>query len=233
MPSAISPAWSKSSESKTACTKSSRSLAKSRDATSKTANNIAAIINSPLLFEMLGSLPANKKHTILDISQANNSSLTFFSDYWCKLFINNAINSIHKLNPELINTPHKWHRALVNAMGFYKKDKIELDIIFLWDLVNYLEPDKLKGLIDYIHPQCTNNTCLHIYIFNSELISEAPSNYQIQSNKKVAIYPQQHVNKINGPTYNLNDLNKMLSPFNLDHSVMLSSGVQEYIFRLS
>jgi len=233
MPSVISPAWTKSTWSKSTCSKSAHSASGRQGSTSITADNKPETINSPLLFEMVEKLSSHKKHKILDISQANNNSLTFFSDYWCKLFINNTINSIHKLEPEQINTTHKWHRALVNVMGFYKKDNTELDIIFLWDLPNYLEPDKLKGFIDYILPQCTNKTRLHMYIFNSELIIEAPSNYQIMSNRKIAVYPQQHVNKINCPMYNLSDLKKILAPFNLDHSVMLSSGVQEYIFRLT
>ena len=223
MSSAISPAW----------TKSPHRLSKGQDTASIAVENKAPPINSPLLFKMLESLSHLKKHNILDISQANNSSLEFFSEYWCKLFINNAINSIHKLDQKHIHTPHKWHSDLVKIMGFHEKDNADLDIVFLWDLPNYLEPEKLKVFIDYILPQCKKNTCLHAYVFNSELISEAPSNYQILSNKKVAIYPQQLTNEINGPMYNVNALQKMLSPFNLDQSVMLSSGVQEYIFRLS
>ena len=223
MSSAISPAW----------TKSPHRLSKGQGATGVSVKNKAPTINSPLLFKMLESLSKHKKYNILDISQANNNSLEFFSDYWCKLFINNAINSINKLDKNDINTSHKWHRALVKIMGLHKKSNAELDIIFLWDLPNYLEPEKLKGFIDYILPQCTKNTCLHTYVFNSEFISETPSNYQILSNQKVAISPPQRTNKINGPMYNVNALKKMLAPFNLDQSVMLSSGVQEYIFRLS
>ena len=223
MSSAISPAWTKSPER----------LSKGQGATSVSVENKAPTINSPLLFKMLESLSQHKKHNILDISQANNSSLEYFSDYWCKLFINNAINSINKLDQNNIYTSKNWHRDLVKIMGFHKKANAELDIVFLWDLPNYLEPEKLKDFIDYILPQCTKNTCLHAYVFNSEFISEAPSNYQIMSNEKVAIYPQQRTNKINGPMYNVNALKKMLAPFNLDQSVMLSSGVQEYIFRLS
>lgn len=189
-------------------------------------------LNSPLLFDLLNKIPTDKKHTILDISNANSDSIDFFNDYTCKLFITNSITEIHKLSPDSINTQHKWHRALVKSMGFYKKDKAELDIILLWGLANYLPPDQLKQLIEYLLPQCSERTYLHAYIFNSEKMTDSPSNYRIKNNNKIGVYPQNTEKEITCPMYHLSDLQQHLSPFKLEHSVMLSSGIQEYLFQL-
>ena len=221
MPSVISPAW----------TTPPQLLSNRQNAQIDSSLSEAANINSPLLFEMIKNLSKDRKQIILDISQANSNSLEYFSDYWCKLYLTNSINDIYNFESATLNTPHKWHRALVKTMGFYKKDKKEIDIILLWGLPNYLNTEQLKGLISYLLPQCAKNAQLHTYIFNSELMLRAPANYRINNNK-VSIHQQPLAEEIKCPMYNLNDLQKHLSPFKLDHSVMLSSGIQEYIFHL-
>lgn len=190
----------------------------------------AVNINSPLLFDLFKNLSKDKKQIILDISQANRSSLEFFADYWCKIYLTNTINEIYNFENSLMNSPHKWHRALVKNMGFYKNDKTGIDIMLLWGLPNYLNAEQLKGLISYLLPQGTKKTLLHTYIYNSELMLKKPANYSIHKNK-VSIQ-QQLTEEITCPMYNLSDLQKNLLPFKLDHSVMLSSGIQEYVFRL-
>lgn len=188
-------------------------------------------LNSPLLFDLLNKISTEKKHSLLDISQASSESIDFFSDYSCKLYLTNSITEIHKLSTESINTPHKWHRALVKSMGFYKKERAGLDIILLWGFTNYLPSDQLKQLIEYLLPHCSERAYLHTYIFNSEKMTDSPANYRIKNNK-VGVYPQVIGNEILCPMYHLSDLQQHLSPFTLEHSVMLSSGIQEYLFQL-
>ena len=221
MPSVISPAW----------TTPPQLLSNRQNAQVDLSFSEAVNINSPLLFDMIKNLSKDRKQIILDISQANSNSLEYFSDYWCKLYLTNSISEIYNFENSSINTPHKWHRALVKTMGFYKKDEKEIDMILLWGLPNYLNAEQLKGLITYLLPQCAKKAQLHTYIFNSELMLKAPANYRIHKNK-VSIHQQPITEEINCPMYNLNALQKHLSPFKLDHSVMLSSGIQEYIFHL-
>ena len=150
MSNAISTAWTTSSH---------RSLARHK-APSERDGQERMIINSPLLFDMLTNLSPVQQHTILDVGRASATSIDYFNDYWCKLFITDSASEIHNLESEAIDTPHKWHRALVKSMRFYKRNKAGLDVIFLWDLPNYLEPDHLKGLIHYLLPHTTDRVLL-------------------------------------------------------------------------
>jgi len=221
MPGEISPAWTTPPQTL------SKAQVKQKDAITKEAIKI----NSPLLFDMFENISKDEKQIILDISQANGSSLKYLADFWCKIYLTNTINEFYSLESSSINTPHKWHRALVRTIGFYKNDKANIDIMLLWGLPNYLNAEQIRGLISYLLPQCSKKSQLHMYIFNSELMLKKPANYSILNNK-VSIGQQQLTEEINCPMFNLNDLQKHLSPFKLDHSVMLSSGIQEYVFRL-
>lgn len=189
------------------------------------------VINSPLLFDLFNSLP-DKKHTILDIAQANTQSLSFYNNYHCKIHLSNSLNEFAQLSQEQINTPTKWHRTLVKNMGFYKRDHVGLDAILLWGLPNYLNSEQLNGLLKYLLPQSTDHCYLHMYIYNSEKMSEYPSNYRIYSDNKVLVVQQKNSAIIKCPGYNLRHIEKLLNPFKLEHSVMLSSGIQEYLFQL-
>ncbi len=221
----ISPAWN------TPAHLNPQSSTRGKDCVPSETASDRIRINSPLLFKLFSSLP-DHKHSILDISRANPQSLNFFADFSCKLYLSNSINELATLKNENIDTPHKWHRALVKSMGFYKKDSTGLNIILLWGYPNYLSEEQLKGLIEYLLPQSSPRAFLHMYIHNSEHMAEHPANYRISEENKVMICPEGSQIPANCPCYNLKQLEKLLTPFSLDHSVMLSSGIQEYLFQL-
>lgn len=189
------------------------------------------IINSPLLFDMLTNLSPVQQHTILDVGRASGSSIDYFNDYWCKLFISDAVSEIHNLDSVTIDTPHKWHRALVKTMQFYKRNTAGLDVIFLWDLPNYLAPDRLKGLINYLLPHVSENVLLHAYLYSARQMPAAPASYHIRRNNTIAIYPGT-ADQIDCPMYHQTVLQEYLSPLKAKRAVMLSSGIQEYLFHL-
>lgn len=188
-------------------------------------------IKSPLLFDMLDNLSSVQQHTILDVGRASATSIDYFNDHWCKLFITDSASEIHNLESEAIDTPHKWHRALVKSMRFYKRNKAGLDVIFLWDLPNYLEPDHLKGLIHYLLPHTTDRVLLHAYLYSARQMPARPASYHINGNNTMTICPGT-ADQIDCPMYHQTALQKYLSPFKAKRAVMLSSGIQEYLFHL-
>ena len=189
------------------------------------------IINSPLLFDMLANMSSIHKHTILDVGRVSGSSIEFFGDYWCKLYISNSVSEIHKLDPAIIDTPHKWHRALVKTLEFYKRKKADLDVILLWDLLNYLTPDHLDGLISYLLPHSSERVLIHAYLYSARQMPAVPANYHILKDNTVAIDAGSAI-QTDCPMYHQTVLQKYMSPLKVNRAVMLSSGIQEYLFQL-
>lgn len=228
MSSSISPSWRASDPL----------LSDAQRASTKSGMSAGIPVNSPLLFEWFGNIDAEEKHVILDIAQANNESLAFLSDYRCKLYLNNGINEVRDLTPpEDENLTREamaatWQAEMFRLMGLDKTDKNEIDMIMLWSLINYLSEDQAKALIQVLLPYCRREACLHMYIFTSETMAAKPANYRIARERKVMVQPQQSGQKISCPGYNLKQLQAILSPFNLEHSMMLSSGIHEYLFQL-
>lgn len=186
-------------------------------------------INSPLLFAMLKNLSLSEQHTVLDTGQANQSSIEFFSDYWCKLIITDAMSELHRFDLQATDSPADWFKKLEKTLGLNQHTKTALDIIFLWTLPNYLPPQQLKALIAYLLPHTTRRVKLHAYIYTTQRMPAVPAHYHITQNQKVVISPVSSEQRT-CPLYHLADLHNCFNPFKVDHSVMLSSGIQEYIF---
>jgi hypothetical protein len=195
----------------------------------KASINEPVTTNSPLLFEMLKNLSATDQRTILDMGRASQSSIDFFGDYKCKLIITDAISELYKLDQKKNDTEATWLKALAKTIQYKQQQQTTLDFISLWSLPNYLSQHHLKALIQYLLPVTDSRTRLHAYIYNTLKMPAVPAHYHIKRNHKVVMSPQTHEQK-NCPMYHLAELHNCFKPFKVDHAVMLSSGVQEYLF---
>ena len=215
MSSAISPSWMK---------KSDRLSARHGD---KLNAGEKINIKSPLLFDMLSRLSITEQSSIFDAGQASSTSLDYLSHYKCKLFINDFISSLDTAKNNY--SPEQWNKILHSDIQFYNHAKPELNMIFLWGLPNYLTVDQLQAFVAYLLPYASSDVLLHAYIFNTHMMPSVPANYHIRQDHTVDA-SQISLNQTASPQYHLADLNKCCNPLRVERSVMLSSGVQEYLF---
>lgn len=220
---------------------SGSSLPDAQRASAKTGTHADNAINSPLLFERYNKIDPEQKHFVLDIAQANNDSLNFFEQYHCKLYLNNGINEVNRFRATVNSNDSEadedlatsWENHLPSLMNLQAITPHKLDMVLLWGLVNYLSEAEVRTLVQSLQPYCTKNAFLHLYIFTTETMAPAPINYHISASKKVLLQSPTNQSTIPCPGYNLKQLQAMLDPFSLEHSVMLSSGIHEYLFQLS
>lgn len=215
---------------------SGASLPDAQHASAKTGATTSAI-NSPLLFDRFNKIDPEEKHFILDIAQANNDSLHFFENFHCKLYLNNGINEVNHFRTtntdDTDEAEARWQNRLHALMGVDQLKQREINLVLLWDLVNYLTPAEARKLIEVLLPYCAKDALIHLYIFTSETMGTRPNNYRISRDNKVLYPPGTGELKTACPGYNLKQLQSMLEPFQMEHSVMLSSGIHEYLFQLS
>ena len=194
-------------------------------------NDESVIIKSPLLFDMFKRLSETERTTVFDIGCARQSSIDFFSDYWSKLFFADAIQALNKLDHEPEQEPVDIDSLLAKAIQFYQQTSPELDMILLWSLPNYLTPNHLKALVKYLMTNASSRVMLHAYLYNSEKMPAEPASYSILPDQRVAMSGSSKM-KTNCPLYHLAELQNYFAPLKVEHSMILSSGVQEYIFSL-
>lgn len=187
-------------------------------------------MNSPLLFEALENLSQTGYFQLLDIMPANPSLLDVLSEHHCKLFLPGCIKQLMCLRTSELDTPQKLQRALHKEFGFYRDIQVKLDLLLLWDLPNYLPNPVLSALIEYLLPYTNSNARLHCYIYTGQEMPDVPASYQLAASQKIWIEPQSE-RTTSAPVLYQEALHKLLTPFVVQRSILLSNGLQEYVLR--
>lgn len=183
-------------------------------------------MNSPLLFKFLEQLPEDGRYEFLDSTPANQGQLDFFHRFHCKLYLPGCHHQLCELNSEVLDTPTKRHRALVKTLGLYKNSKAALDMILLWDLPNYLDKPILSALVEFLLPHLKRQTVMHCYIHTRQSMPAQAGNFRFQNDKIDVEYP---TGQSACPAYYQEVLHKLMKPFTVQRSILLSNGLQEYI----
>jgi len=187
-------------------------------------------IKSPLLFDLFGNFSEERYFQLLDIQPVSGQFIEHFSSLHCKLYLPGCSESLLSLNMDDLDTDTKLNRALVKNLGLKKQSKASLSLILLWDLPNYLDANLLHTLIQYLLPHCTDDVKLHAYIHTRGQMPAEPGVYQLQSDGKIAITLKDQQTS-SSPMYYQETLQKTLSPFLVQRSILLSGGMQEYLLQ--
>ncbi len=188
-------------------------------------------INSPILFDLLNGLSEEAHYEILDITPANQGVIDSFSSYCCKLYLPGCIKDLCEMTPDKYDTANKLYRAFSSALGLYKKQKASLNVMLLWDLPNYLDKQVMQGLIDYLSDHMHESVKLHFYIHSQQHMPASPGRYTITQEGKVWLENSSDTT-VKSPRYYQEALLTLFQPFKVKRSMLLSSGLQEYILTL-
>lgn len=185
-------------------------------------------ISSPILFDMLNDLSKEEHHEVLDILPAKKEFIDSFSSHSCKLYLPGGQQELCRMTAEKYETATKLHRALTSTLGFYKKRRAFLNIIFLWDLPNYLDKEVMIGLIEYLSHHMHEKVKLHFYIHIKQQMPASPGVFTIMPEGKIWSENKSDTT-VKSPLYFQEALQTLLHPFKVKRSMLLSNGLQEYV----
>jgi hypothetical protein len=188
-------------------------------------------ISSPILFDLLENLSTEEHHEILDLLPAKQGVIDLFSSFSCKLYLPGCMQQLCEMSSDRYDTVTKLNRAFTKNIGIYKKQKAALNLIFLWDLPNYLDKAVMKGLIEYLLQHARQKVKLHLYIHTREYMPSSPGVYSIMPEGKIWLENSSDTT-VKSPLYFQEALQTLFHPFRVKRSIMLSSGLQEYILEL-
>lgn len=188
-------------------------------------------ISSPILFDLLNSLSEEEYQEILDILPAQQTFINSFSRFHCKLYLPGCLQELCEMTSVKYDTANKLHRAFTRTLGFYKKRRASLKVIFLWDLPNYLDKQVMTGLIEYLSQHMHERVKLHFYIHIKQQMPASPGVYSIMPEEKIWLENSSDAT-VNSPLYFQEAIQTLMHPFKVKRSMLLSGGLQEYILEL-
>jgi hypothetical protein len=184
------------------------------------------------LFDRILAAPANpeRRSVVLDLGAISRSMLDLLSSKWpCRIEIADlarfeALPAIERIVSSEDQDPDAIEAFLPAENGE------RLDLIFCWDLPNYLSLPALSLLIDALSRRAAPGCRLHMLIaYSKSEMASAPGRYipaadgtlqQVLSSDQL----------IQAPRYSPEDISTALGNFRYQRGVLLANGMQEFVY---
>ena len=172
-------------------------------------------------------LEVGRKYHILDLGSAYGSNVDFFSQFRCKIHIEDlyqTLSSFDYLSPE----DGFSYDVVYDYLLPYGRNT-NFDLIFAWDLFNYMEEEEFLHLVLYLGKFCRTGTLLFALMSNLKHIPERPTKFKILDQEHLQYEVSSPVLRP-CPRYQQSDLKRLMPHFQVANSFLLRNGFKEYLF---
>lgn len=188
----------------------------------------AFTLRSPSLGFVTDHLAVERKHAILDLGLPSGGNIEYFARFPCTLYVEDLFDSLVTLPPPGEDEGEQAYdvrvgKALAHPPG------VRFDLIFAWDLINYMPADLIEALMKRLSGSCRHGTLLYIMMSTGPTMPERPAKIAINSDNRVR-YEVTGAGVVPNPRYTPLKLERMVPGFRLLHSFLLGASLQEFLF---
>jgi hypothetical protein len=191
-----------------------------------------AVCKSLGLKELLDTVREDESYSILDLGPALEENVRYWSQFSCKLHIQDFYRSFRDLKSaavpeEELEEEESMEAALSELLPF--GDETVFDIILAWDLFNYFDLRELEVLVQRLSRWCRPGTQLFMLISILPSIPASPTPFRILDREQmIHELPTQETRP--SPRHQPRDIAKLMTRFTVSCSFLLRHGIQEYVF---
>ncbi|HEV8581805.1 MAG TPA: hypothetical protein VGX68_22275 [Thermoanaerobaculia bacterium] len=166
-----------------------------------------------------------RRVTVLDLGSAVGSNVEFFSQYGCKLFIEDLYAALSSRTPS--------GEGDLAGPEFFSEflsvpEDTRFDVILAWDRFNYLRRKELayfgEQLRRYTHPGALAFALMSYH----KQIPAQPYRFKVKDERSL-IYDRRTAAERPSPRYVPAEVTGLLKGFRVDRSFLLQHGIQEYL----
>lgn len=173
----------------------------------------------PAVFETMSRAKAN----VLDLGSAVGSNVEHFSQFGCKLSIE-----------DLYQTRTASADGQELDASFFEQflplpDGPQYDVVFAWDLFNYLSRKELAHLTARLRQACRPGAQVLALIWIHKTIPAQPIRFRFKGTDQL-VYDRRSTLERPGPRFQPAEINQVMKGFRVDRSFLLRHGIQEYLF---
>ena len=174
----------------------------------------------PTVFEAMARGP---KASVLDLGSAVGSNVEHLSQFGCKLSIEDLYQSRTSAADGAELGPDFFEQFLPLPNG------AQYDVVFAWDLFNYLTRKELGRLTARLRQACRPGAQVLALIWIHKSIPAQPIRFRFRG-KDQLLYDRRTSLERPGPRFQPAEINQLMSGFQVDRSFLLRHGIQEYLF---
>jgi hypothetical protein len=176
---------------------------------------------------LLDTVRDDQSYSILDLGSALEENVRFWSQFSCKLYIQDFYRS-YRDRKAAVTPEEESEEAALSALLPFGDDTV-FDIILAWDLFNYFGLRELKVLVQRLIRWCRPGTLLFMLISDLPNIPVSPTMFRILNREQmIHEIPTQETRPC--PRHQPRDIAKLMARFTVSCSFLLRRGIQEYVF---
>lgn len=188
----------------------------------------SAKFNAPLFRSVVEALPARDRWVVLDLGAARRQTIELFGQYHCRLDIADLANEVDKLNafPE-----RQLALDAVDALLPASNDEAT-NLVLCWDIMNYLDRSALSAVMSRIAERCRSGTLIHALIYYSHTHMPTHPGCFVPQDDSSLLDVSTPQGERPAVRYTPDDLKQCLAGYSIERAMLLSNGMQEFLFRL-
>ena len=191
-----------------------------------------AALHAPLFQDLVVGLEATERHVVLDLGAASTAMLALLGRSRSHVEIADLayFGGIDHLNG---TEPGPAQADAAESLFPIRPPDEAIDLVFCWDLPNYLTLSALSALMNAIGRRARTGALAHVLISYAERdMKEYPCRFVPTADGELIDHSATTSATIAAPRYSPEDLGKNMGRFVIDRARLLSNGMQEFLFRL-
>jgi hypothetical protein len=188
-------------------------------------------LNAPLFRVLADQLDTAGRCVVLDLGAASTPMLSLLARARCRVEIADLASDggIDRMNTE---APAEVLATMAEALLPEHRADDAVDLVFCWDMLNYLKPEAMSALMNAIAARARPGALAHALIVYSERsMPDRPGRFVPTEDLRLVNRPAQAA-MIDAPRYSPELLGRMIGRFAVDRARLLANGMQEFLFRL-
>ncbi|HEX7719617.1 MAG TPA: hypothetical protein VF389_07420, partial [Woeseiaceae bacterium] len=192
----------------------------------------SAILNAPLFRQLVGQLDGAGRRIVLDLGAASTPMLALLGRSRCRVEIADLADEggIDRLNSD---APPDVCTALAATLLPEHDSDDAVDLVFCWDLLNYLKPHAMAALMSAVAARGRPGMLAHALIVYSERSMAARPGRYIPTEDLKLLDRATPAALVPAPRYSPEFLGSNMGKFTIEHARLLGNGMQEFVFRLN
>lgn len=189
----------------------------------------SAEFRAPLFQGLVERMAAGGRWVVLDLGPVRSETLALLSAFRCRLEIADLAEHLDALTADEEIDAERLRDRLEYLLP--PRAPEAPDVVFAWDLPNYLERPALAALSSRLAARAAPGTLIHALIaYRDPLMPAAPAGYvPADASRLVRLGREPDVRP--APRYTPEDLGRAFSEFAIERAVLLGNGMQEFLFR--
>jgi SAM-dependent methyltransferase len=164
---------------------------------------------------------------VLDLGRGFGANIEYLSRFATKICVEDLYHTLSSLGHPFTGEERVYCPVFETLLPY--RDQVRFDVIFLWNLLDYLDRDDIRRLMAHLATLCNRGALVYAMISIRPKIPELPTNFKIVDDRNL-VCQQTTALQRDCPRYTQVKLREWMPALRVKRSFLLQSGIQEYLF---